>query len=144
MYDKKLNKTFDYSSIDSQTIEWYGQNKEAEPIWITNQRAGGGRRSAAEWIGAGITFNDQSPIYIPFNNTKPYTQLIDEFIKLFISEHDPINFGAMYFDEPGYYFITSSKYILNFFFLNKIFYFRLYWSFVWSLFKRNGTKTLFC
>lgn len=102
MYDKDLKKEFNHMSNESQTREWYGQNKLTEPIWISNQRAGGGRKSAAEWVGAGVSFNDQSALYIPYNNSKPYNDLIDEFITLFTRDEEPINFGALYFDEPDH------------------------------------------
>ncbi|CAF0706694.1 unnamed protein product [Brachionus calyciflorus] len=107
MYDPLMNKTFNYKSPESQTIEWYGQNKQVEPIWVTNQKAGDGRRSAAEWIGANVVFQEQNIINIQYNKSKTYKQLIDEFINLFKMEKEPINFGAIYFDEPdhvGHYY----------------------------------------
>lgn len=107
MFDPVLNKTFNYSHRDVFTIEWFGQNKLVEPIWTTNQKAGGGRQSAAEWLGSNIVFNDQKIVSIDYNHTKPNRQLIDEFISLFTAETNPINFGAMYFDEPG--LILSAK-----------------------------------
>lgn len=112
MYDRTLQKEFSHLSPKSQTKDWYGQNKATEPIWITNQKAGHGRRSAAEWVGAGVTFDDQSAIYIPYNNSKPYTQLIDQFVNLYVRDNDSINMGAMYFDEPdhtGHLFGPYSK-----------------------------------
>lgn len=102
MYDPLLNKTFNYKSPESQTIEWYGQNKQAEPIWVTNQKAGGGRKSAAEWIGANVVFQEQNITYIPYNKTKSYKKLIDEFVQLFTHPTEPVNFGALYFDEPDH------------------------------------------
>lgn len=102
MYDRKLKKMYEHVSEESQTHEWYGQNNLTEPIWIANQKAGNGRKSAAEWIGAGVSFDDQSAIWIPYNNSKPYKKLIDEFVTLFTQEDEPINFGAMYFDEPDH------------------------------------------
>ena len=37
MYDSTLNETFiDFQSNDNST-KWFGQNKEAIPIWILNQ-----------------------------------------------------------------------------------------------------------
>lgn len=102
MYDPLLNKTFYYKSPETQTIEWYGQNKLAEPIWVTNQKAGEGRKSAAEWIGANVIFQEQNITYIPYNKSKSYKQLIDQFIQLFTQENEPINFGALYFDEPDH------------------------------------------
>lgn len=101
MFDPTLNKTFNYKSNESQTIEWYGQNKAAEPIWITNQKAGDSRLSAAEWIGSNIVFGDTNIVQIPYNRSKTYRELIDQFIGLFTRKFEPINFGALYFDEPG-------------------------------------------
>lgn len=112
MYDRSLKKEFSHLSPETQTKEWFGQNNATEPIWITNQKAGNGRRSAAEWVGAGVTFDNQSAIYIPFNHSKPYTKLIDEFITLYTRDNDSINMGAMYFDEPdrtGHLFGPYSK-----------------------------------
>lgn len=101
MYDPTLDQVFSAQSNDSQTLEWYQQSKDVEPIWSSNQKAGGKRRSAAEWFGANIEFNNQSIIYIPYNSSIPYNELIDTFIRLFTDSKDPINFGAMYFDQPG-------------------------------------------
>ena len=101
MYDPVLNKTFHYTSPETQTLEWFGQNKKAEPIWTTNQRAGEGRRSAAEWIGANVIFNNQSIVNIPYNKSVSYTEQLDRFIGMFTNSENPINFGAIYFDEPG-------------------------------------------
>lgn len=104
MFDPVLNKTFSYVSPDSQKIEWYGQNKQAEPIWITNQRGGGGRRSAAEWVGSNLKFNGEGVINIPYNKSTPYKELVDRFIEFYTDPSEPINFGALYFDEPGKFF----------------------------------------
>ena len=101
MYDPNLKQVFSPASKESQTIEWYGQNRKAEPIWVTNQKADKDRRSAAEWVGANVVFDNQSINYIPYNRSTPYHDLIDKFIALFTDSHQPINFGALYFDEPG-------------------------------------------
>lgn len=102
MFDPTLNEEFSYASVNSQNIKWYGQNNITVPIWTANQKAGDGRRSAAEWVGGGVTFQNEEIINIPYNQSKPYKELIDEFIKLFTMEDDPINFGALYFDEPDH------------------------------------------
>ena len=101
MFDPILNKTFSYSNPDAQTLEWFGQNKKTQPIWTVNQKAGGGRRSAAEWVGSQVTFVNETQTYIPYNHSTSYNEYIDKFIKLFTLKTDPINFGALYFDEPG-------------------------------------------
>ena len=102
MYDPVLKKKFTIADDQTQTIEWYGQNKEIEPIWTTNQKAEEDRRSAAEWIGSGVVFDTQTIVAIPYNRSVPFKDLIDQFITLFTSAHEPINFGALYFDEPGF------------------------------------------
>jgi ectonucleotide pyrophosphatase/phosphodiesterase family protein 5 len=102
MFDPVLNKKFQFTSPDSETIEWYGQNKAAEPIWVTNQKGGNGRRSAAEWVGAGVVFDNQKIVHIPFNSSTPYKSLIDQFVTLYTDKDQPINFGALYFDEPDH------------------------------------------
>jgi predicted AlkP superfamily pyrophosphatase or phosphodiesterase len=102
MYDPVLNKTFDFQSNKAQTVEWFGQNKATEPIWITNQKHGDGRRSAAEWVGSNIKFGDEEVVHIPYNHSTPFNNLVDRFIQLFTNkDEEPINFGALYFDEPG-------------------------------------------
>ena len=88
-----IYKTFSFFSL---IFLW-----STEPIWTTNQKAGDGRRSAAEWVGAGITFDNQEIINIPYNRSKPYKELIDEFIGFYTEDIEPINFAALYFDEPG-------------------------------------------
>ena len=101
MYDPQLNKTFTIANKKDQSLEWFGQNKLAEPIWIANQKGGNGRKSAAEWPGSAVNFSDQPFIQVDYNSTFPFTDYIDTFIKLFTAEHQPINFGALYFNEPG-------------------------------------------
>lgn len=39
---------------------------------------------------------------MPYNKSKSYKDLIDEFIGFYTSEIDPINFAALYFDEPDH------------------------------------------
>jgi ectonucleotide pyrophosphatase/phosphodiesterase family member 5 len=101
MYDITLNDTFNVNKHDSEQIQWYGQNELAEPIWITNQKAQSGRLSAAEWIGSDVKFSNQTIISIPYNRSTDYKDYINQFMNLFTREKDSINFGALYFDEPG-------------------------------------------
>lgn len=114
MYDPVLNKTFNYVSESSQTREWFGQNSAVEPIWTTNQKSGGGRRSAAEWVGSNIVFGKQNIIHIPYNHSTSFYDLIDLFVSLYLDNDKPINFGALYFDEPGK---TMFYFNFNFFYL---------------------------
>ena len=102
MYDPTLKKTFSSHHRETHTVEWFGQNRNIEPIWATNQKAGDNRRSAAEWVGSDLVFANQSIIHVPFNHSTPYKEYIDEFVGLFVDPSGPINFGALYFDEPGW------------------------------------------
>lgn len=105
MFDPILNKSFAASNLNDQSIEWFGQNKETQPIWTVNQKAGQGRKSAAEWIGSQVIFSNETQTYIPYNHSTPYKEYIDTFIQLFTNKPHPINFGALYFDEPGKLFL---------------------------------------
>lgn len=102
MFDPILNQTFTYTNPASQTLDWFGQNRQAEPVWATNQRAGGGRLSAAEWIGSNLIFNDQKVLNIPYNRSTPHKDLVDRFVEFFTDSEKPVNFGALYFDEPDH------------------------------------------
>lgn len=101
MFDPVLNQSYSYTSPNTQTRQWFGQNKFIEPIWATNQKNGNGRRSAAEWVGANVVFSNQNITYIPYNHSNSFYHLIDLFISLYVDHGEPINFGALYFDEPG-------------------------------------------
>jgi len=112
IYDSSLNETFESGTPESRDHKWYGQNKQAEPIWITNQKAGGHRKSAASWVGSAVKFNDQKAVDIPYEPGKSFDSLIDEFISLFTQPEDQINFGAVYFNEPdatGHLYGPNSK-----------------------------------
>jgi ectonucleotide pyrophosphatase/phosphodiesterase family protein 5 len=44
----------------------------------------------------------ESAISIRYNHSTPFNDLIDKFMGLFTAEVNPINFGALYFDEPDH------------------------------------------
>ena len=105
MYDRTLNATFDKGTLSATPSiegEWFAQNSVTEPIWTTNQRAGHGRRSAAEWLGANVVFANETIVNIAYDHAKTGEGLVDEFMDLFTDPEMPINFGAIYFDEPGW------------------------------------------
>ena len=118
MYDPVLNEDFSLSASDKKTVQnldnfkWFAQNNITEPIWITNQKHSKSRLSAAEWIGSNLVIHGESIISVPYNQTRPFNDIIDEFIQLFTREEEPINFGAIYFNEPdhtGHMFGPYSK-----------------------------------
>lgn len=100
MFDPLLNLTFD-TNKKSMNKDWYDPFNIVEPIWTLNVKSGNGRLSAAEWLGSSIVFNDTSVINVDYNTSRPYNDTIDQFIGFFIDKKNPVNFGAIYFDEPG-------------------------------------------
>lgn len=98
MYDPVLNKEFHLSP----GIEWYGQNPITEPIWSRNQRFSYSRRSAVSaWPGGDVTFSGQNVTYFPYKSNADFYESANQLIDLFLDKDRPINFGALYFDEPG-------------------------------------------
>lgn len=101
MYDRSLNKSFNVRETDPKSLnQWFGQNPNVMPLWTLNQKAGDGRRSASNWIGANAEIGGHKILALPFNESAPFKNLIDQFIGLFTAPIDPINFGALYFYEP--------------------------------------------
>lgn len=101
MYNRKENKVF--GRRRDLTSEWFGQNPEIKPIWLVNDLAGEGRRSAASWIGSEVVFDGHFYPNISYDHDRNFTDLADYFIRQFASKNDDdrINFAAMYYDEPG-------------------------------------------
>ncbi len=48
-----------------------------------------------------MPFDNEKIIDIPYKGSRPFNDLIDQFVHLFADDTDPINFGALYFNEPG-------------------------------------------
>ena len=102
MYDPMLNKSFKMEEPTSHTAEWFGQNRLAEPIWVTNQKEGNGRKSVSGMPGSDVVLQSQKIINIKFNQSADFKSLINRYIELFTNEHEAVNFGALYFFEPGF------------------------------------------
>lgn len=100
MFDPVLNSTFAVNDLKTHNLKWFGQNQKTQPIWTLNQMNGNGRRSAAEWVGSNVVFNNQTIIDIPYQGSMPFNTLIDKFVNLFSNK--TINFGALYFNEPDH------------------------------------------
>jgi hypothetical protein len=107
MHDPRLNKTFVLEREETHTFEWFGQNPQVEPVWTTNQLAGGSRASLASWPGSDVTFMNESVEEIAFNYRADFKTLINTFIRHFTSSHRPINFGALYFNQPGMFMVEK-------------------------------------
>lgn len=106
MYDPTLDATFSPGKVDSHTVAWFGR---AEPVWVTNQRADSDetpRKSITQWPGSDVVFIDDKKLQdkivnLPYNHSRNFTDLIDIYMQAFTDAHEPANFGALYFDEPG-------------------------------------------
>lgn len=101
MFDRTMNKKFEHGSDAKTLTDWFGQNPSAMPVWTLNQKAGDGRRSASNWIGSNAKINGINIMDIPYNQSAPFKDLVDQFISLFVAQVDPVNFAALYFYEPG-------------------------------------------
>ena len=103
MYDPILKATYDPNANNSlNSFKWYAQNNITQPVWSLNQKFSESRLSAAEWVGSDVVINEQAIISIPYNESRPFKEIIDQIIALFTKEEGPINFGAIYFNEPDH------------------------------------------
>ena len=96
MYDPIFNSWFFVNNSESR---WWNQG---EPIWITNQRADKGRKSATVfWPGSTVKIRDQYPwrYKSPYNGSLSLQERVD-FLVNSLLEDDPPTFLALYFEEP--------------------------------------------
>ncbi|CAJ0602606.1 unnamed protein product [Cylicocyclus nassatus] len=120
-FDKTSAKVFDYwndtktpgvleASIDTS---WF----KGEPIWVTNERSGDGRRSAClNWPFCETAFPTKparASIYRAWTHFRPLEEWrtdVDEIIELFTNTHSPVNFVAWYIGEPDHVLHTHGFY----------------------------------
>ncbi|XP_071483952.1 bis(5'-adenosyl)-triphosphatase enpp4-like [Diadema antillarum] len=97
MYDPDFDSTFDQTTTDPR---WW--NYGGEPIWVTNQLAGG-RSVSSFYPGANVEISGQTATYCPttYNGTFQYFDRIDTVIDMMKEERT--NLGLLYFDQPGTY-----------------------------------------
>ncbi|CAJ0602605.1 unnamed protein product [Cylicocyclus nassatus] len=112
-YDRALSKIYDYwnetkiPGIIKESIDglWY----RGEPIWVTNERDGPGRRSASlYWPYGEVPFptNPSRPsIYrnwVDFRPLEEWKSDADEIVRLFTDAYSPVNFVSWYIAEPDH------------------------------------------
>lgn len=102
--DPKVMDHFWFNSRrDNYDPVWYDNG--AEPIYVTNNKAGGHRKSGSVlWpCGLGkvkeIEPDRLIPNADPFNDTD-FKIRVDYMVKWLADEKDPINLGLLYFNEP--------------------------------------------
>lgn len=103
-YDPNWFEHFWYDNrMDNFDPVWYDIG--AEPIYVTNHKAGSNRRTGSVLWPAGLgKVKCVEPDYIipnadPFNETEFKTR-IDYLMKWFTDANSPINLGLLYFPEP--------------------------------------------
>jgi ectonucleotide pyrophosphatase/phosphodiesterase family member 5 len=104
-YDPKFNETFSpFTSKGATNIKWWNGtgSQKVEPIWITNEAAGHGRVSGiCMWPGCDVVGQTPS-FYMPYNASVSFERRADDVIKWFTDKTKPINFGAVYMDQPDH------------------------------------------
>lgn len=103
-YDPNLKTNFFYDTVrDNLDPLWYDVG--AEPIYVTNNKAGQGRRSGSVLWPSGIgRVKCIGPDKVVPNanafTVMNFTERVDYLIKWFTEEKEPINLGLLYFNEP--------------------------------------------
>ena len=104
-YDPVLSEHFWYDNTrDNIDPLWYDVG--AEPIYVTNHKAGSNRKSGSVLWPAGIgKVKCVGPDYIIpnancFNESIPFEERVDYLMKWFTDENDPANLGLLYMHEP--------------------------------------------
>lgn len=102
MYDPVYNETFAPKTTDPK---WFNA---AEPVWITNEKQGGGRLSAViNWVGSSTPIHGRRANFsMPYNKSIPFKTRIDMILNQ-LDKEPSANFLAVYFEEPDH---TGHKY----------------------------------
>lgn len=111
MYDPVYNDSFNPKTTDPK---WFNAS---EPIWITNEKQGGGRLSAViNWVGSATPIQGRRANFsMPYNKSIPYKRRVDMILEQLDKEH-PANFLAVYFEEPdaaGHRYGPNSKQVIQ-------------------------------
>ena len=95
MYDPLYNETFNPQNTESK---WFNAS---EPIWITNEKQGGGKLSAVvNWVGSSTPIQGRMANFShPYNRSIPFRTRIDMILNQ-LDKKQPANFLAAYFEEP--------------------------------------------
>ncbi|XP_053315883.1 bis(5'-adenosyl)-triphosphatase ENPP4 [Spea bombifrons] len=95
MYDSETRRVFNVSSY-RESFWW----EEATPIWVTNQLHGY-RSGGAMWPGSDVRIHNSTPTYyLDYDRDVSFAQRVDNVTGWFTRPDDPINFAALYYEEP--------------------------------------------
>ncbi|XP_060707307.1 bis(5'-adenosyl)-triphosphatase enpp4 [Hemiscyllium ocellatum] len=111
MYDAATRKNF--SVFADQDPFWWN---EATPIWVTNQQQGH-KSGGVMWPGTDVSIQNTTPsYYLKYDHNVTFNKRVDHIIKWFTNSTEPINFGALYWEEPdstGHHYGPESQQLVN-------------------------------
>ncbi|XP_078398132.1 bis(5'-adenosyl)-triphosphatase enpp4 isoform X1 [Cetorhinus maximus] len=95
MCDAATKKNFS-SSADKDQFWW----NEATPIWITNQQQGH-KSGGVMWPGTDVSIHNTTPsYYLKYDRNVTFNERVNHIIEWLSNSTEPINFGALYWEEP--------------------------------------------
>ena len=110
MYDPVFNEEFDNLPDQNTDVRWWDNGTESwtgQPIWFANEKAGA---EALVKRGSGVFFwpghfaeirgQTLARNIIPYNRSIPLEQRINTVVDWFIDHHNPVNFVALYYEDP--------------------------------------------
>jgi len=98
MYDPATGRSFSMETDSIYEPAWWEQ---AEPLWVTVQKAGG-RSAAAMWPGSDVKIYGVYPSrYLPYNASVPFKDRVARIVRWFSGpEGEEVDFGVLYWEEP--------------------------------------------
>ncbi|XP_046665923.1 ectonucleotide pyrophosphatase/phosphodiesterase family member 5-like isoform X1 [Homalodisca vitripennis] len=96
VYDSSNNKSLGYG------YELFHYNDDIVPLWILNERGGGGRRSGCSmWPGSNFEYQGTLPSHFQlYNSSVPWEDRVDTVFGWFKHPDTPINLAMVYFEQP--------------------------------------------
>jgi ectonucleotide pyrophosphatase/phosphodiesterase family protein 5 len=91
IFDPKTNSTF--QSGENMTNQWW----PIKSIWTINEQRSGARSGVIGWVQDSLDISR----YESYQKDRPYQEMINQILQWFTDSNEPINFGAIYFQEPA-------------------------------------------
>ncbi|XP_068432952.1 ectonucleotide pyrophosphatase/phosphodiesterase family member 5 [Clinocottus analis] len=102
MYDPATNRSFSMETDSVYESLWW---EEAEPLWVTVQKAGG-RSAGAMWPGSDVKIHGALPDrYLPYNASVSFEARVERIVEWFSAPEEEgqaaaVDFGVLYWEEP--------------------------------------------
>ncbi|UJR31348.1 hypothetical protein I4U23_018844 [Adineta vaga] len=91
IYDRKTNEIF--QAGENTSNNWW----PIKSIWTINEQRSGARSGVIGWPQNFIHVSK----YESYNEKRSFEDIVDQILRWFNDPNEPINFGAIYFPEPG-------------------------------------------